>query len=129
MKKFIALFLCILTVFSSVCAIAETQIYWSGSVTSGSPAWSTPAESTGTSWHIEWGDGTNIASNRRAVVRIKAADGSYASSLFVYSKKSTAYHKYISTYAQGKAKTYASGRLDDRDGAQGPLTVTGYFFN
>lgn len=128
MKKFVALVLCMLTVFTAVCAVAETPIYWSGSATSGSPAWSTPAESTGTSWHIEWGDGTNIQSNRRAVVRIKCGD-QYASALYVYSTLSTSYHKYVSTYAQGKGKTYASGRLDDRDGAQAPLTVTGYFFN
>lgn len=128
MKKFVALVLCMLTVFSAVCAVAETQIYWTGNDTSSFHTWSSPAVSSGTSWHFEWGEGTNIASNRRAVVRIKSGTN-YASALYVYSKKSTAYHKYISTYAQGKATTYASGRLDDRDGAQAPLTVTGYFFN
>ena len=128
MKKFVALVLCLLTVFTAVCAVAETAIYWKGDDTSEFHAWSTPAKSSGKSWHFEWGDGTNIASNRRAVVRIMS-NGKYASSLYVYSTKSTAYHKYISTYAQGNADTYAAGRLDDRDGAQGPLVVTGNFFN
>lgn len=28
MKKFVALVLCLLTVFTAVCAVAETAIYW-----------------------------------------------------------------------------------------------------
>ena len=129
MKKIFALILCIATVCLSACALAETEIYWSGSSTSGFPSWSTSDTSTGAKWHIEWGEGTNIAANRRAVMRAMSSNGNYASPLYVYSSKSTAYHRYEAAYAHGKAQTYAGGRLDDRDGAQAPLTVTGYFFN
>ena len=128
-KKIFALILCIATVCLSACALAETEIYWSGRSTSGFPSWSTPDKSTGAKWHIEWGEGTNIAANRRAVMRAMSSNGNYASPLYVYSSKSTAYHRYEAAYAHGKAQTYAGGRLDDRDGAQAPLTVTGYFFN
>ena len=129
MKRWIALMLCIMTVCFATCAFAETAISWRGSDTVEFHTWSTPGTSSGTSWHIEWDTAvTNIVSNRRAVVRIMS-DGKYASSLWVYSKCSTAYHKYNTGYGQGKTKTYVTGRLDDRDGAQAPLIVKGSFFN
>ncbi len=42
MKKFAALVLCLLTVFTAVCAVAETAIYWKGDDTSEFHAWCVP---------------------------------------------------------------------------------------
>ena len=70
-----------------------------------------------------------ISSRRRAVVRIYAepSPGVYASSLYVYSTKSTAYHPYNSGFGNGARQTYIAGRMDNRD--SGTLVVAGTFYN
>lgn len=130
MKKFMALAICLMLVLSCVAAAsAETTFAWSGSQISGMPSWSTPYVSSGSNWHISWNASSNVASNRRAVVRAMDDHGNYASSLFVYSTLSSSYHPYKSGFGNGNADTCIAGRLDDRDGANAPLKVSGTFHN
>lgn len=129
MKKFVCFVLCVTLALSiGVTAFAATFFNFSTTATSGMLKWCDPAKSTGSNWHFTWSSGTNIASDCRAVVRIKTSDGSYASALWVYSTKSTKYHPYYDSAAQGLADTYPSGRLDDRDKGK-ELKVVGYFYN
>lgn len=127
MKKSICLALAaLLLICYTVPAAAATHFDFSTSATSGFPRWTESQESTGANWHIEWKKGTNIGSNRRAVVRA-LCNGEFASSLFVYSTRSTKYHPYKDGYGHGDADTYVGGRLDNRD--HGTLHVVGWFFN
>ena len=127
MKKlfagFIAVMMLCLTLGS---AMASTNFSWSGNDTVNFHAWGSPDWSSGSNWHITWGD-TNISSSLRAAVRIYAAPGEYASSIFVYSTESSAYHPYKSGYGNGAKKTYIAGRVDNRD--SGTLVVDGTFYN
>ncbi len=135
MKKFLALVLCTMMIFAVASeAFAATKFNLSTDLMSGFPCWTEPAVSTGKNWHIEWdAEATNIQSDRRAVVRALSEDGnSYASSLFVYSSESEAYHPYKAAYinsGNSQIKTRVGGRKDDRDGAAGTLFLVGYFFN
>lgn len=126
MKKFFALFLCLVAVCSFTLASASTTFSYSGNEKVNFIQWSQPAKSTGKNWHITWGT-NNLSSTNRAVVRVYAAPGVYASSLFVYSSPSTAYHPYKSAYGQGQSTTYLGGRMDNRD--SGELNVKGEFHN
>ena len=129
MKRYICFVLCMILALSlTVTAFASTYFNFSTTATSGEPKWCEPAKSTGKNWHFTWDPGTNITSNCRAVVRIKTADGNNASALWVYSTKSTKYHPYYDSAAQGLEETYPAGRLDDRDAGK-TLTVVGYFYN
>ncbi len=126
MKKIFALVLCLVTVFSFTLASASTSFSYRGSEKVDFIQWSQPAQSSGKNWHITWGE-NNLSSTNRAVVRVYAAPGVYASSLFVYSSPSSAYHPYKSAYGQGKSTTYLGGRMDNRD--SGSLNVAGTFHN
>lgn len=126
MKKFFALVLCLVTVCSFTLASASTPFSYSGNEKVNFIRWSQSDQSSGKNWHITWDD-CNLSSTNRAVVRVFAAPGVYASSLFVYSSPSTAYHPYKSGYGQGKSNTYLGGRMDDRD--SGSITVKGQFHN
>ncbi len=126
MKKFFALILCLVAVCSFTLASASTTFSYSGNEKVTFTQWSQPAQSSGKNWHITWG-ANNLSSTNRAVIRVYAAKGVYASSLFVYSSPSSAYHPYKTAYGQGKANTYLGGRMDDRD--SGRLDVTGEFHN
>ncbi|MDO4838154.1 MAG: hypothetical protein Q4B32_07140 [Clostridia bacterium] len=126
MKKIFALVLCLVAVCSFTLASASTAFSYSGNEKVNFIQWSQPAESTGNYWHIVWGK-NNLSSTKRAVVRVYAAPGVYASSLFVYDSPSTAYHPYKSGYGQGKSNTYLGGRMDNRD--SGELNVKGEFYN
>lgn len=135
MKKFFAMVLAAVMVCGMMSvACAATGFNVTTSVMSGFPPVTVPAVSTGSNWHITWGEGCNIASNRRAVVRALSEDGSaFASSLFVYSTTSAAYHPYKDAYINktedSEIKTCVGIRLDDRDGAQAPMKVNGIFHN
>lgn len=134
MKKFLALVLCTMMICAVASeALAATTFSFSTSQMTGYPCWTEPDVSTGSKWHIEWDDKTNIQSDRRAVVRALSEDGnSYASSLFVYSSLSSDYHPYKDAYINRggtEIKTRVGGRKDDRDGASGTLIVVGTFFN
>lgn len=120
---FLAVMMLCLTLGS---AMASTNFSWSGNDTVNFHAWGSPDWSSGRNWHITWGD-TNISSSLRAAVRIYAAPGEYASSIFVYSTESSAYHPYKSGYGNGAKKTYIAGRVDNRD--SGTLVVDGTFYN
>lgn len=126
MKKIIASVLLVVLVCTASLASASTPFSYRGSEKVGFIQWSQPAESTGNYWHITRGD-NNLSSTKRAVVRVYAAPGIYASSLFVYDSPSTAYHPYKSGYGQGKSNTYLGGRMDNRD--SGELNVEGNFYN
>lgn len=127
MKKFLALVLCTMMICAVMTmAMGETEITWSGSDTENFHSWTTPADSSGGSWHIVWGDNTNIASDLRAVVRVHCGE-SAASATWVYSSKSSKYHPYNSGYGYGACEVELRGRLDDRD--SGLLIVDGTFYN
>lgn len=128
MKKVLTVILCVMIMSMVTCAFAETKIEWNGSDTVNLHSWSSPATSSGARWHIEWGNSTNIASDRRALVRVHSGYDA-ASASWVYSTKSTAYHDYNSGFGYGLRNTELWGRLDNRDGARAPLKVDGYFFN
>ena len=128
MKKIISAIVCIIMVCTVTCVYAETSIYWNGSDTVDFHSWTEPAQSSGARWDIEWGSRTNIASNRRAVVRVHCGYDA-ASATWVYSSKSTAYHDYNDGFGYGACDTELRGRLDNRDSAQAPLIVNGSFFN
>lgn len=126
MKKIFALVLCLVTVFSFTLASASTHFSYTGSETTNFIRWSDSDKSTGSKWHLTW-ESCDLSSTKRAVVRVYAAPGVYASSLYVYSSASTAYHPYKSSYGQGKANTYLGGRMDNRD--TGTINVSGWFHN
>lgn len=129
MKKFLCfVFCCVLMASMMSVASADIPFSYSTSATSGFPKWTTVAlESNGKNWHFTWDSGTNISSSCRAVIRILTDEGEYASSLWVYSTKSTNYHEYKDFAAYGGANTTPAGRLDDRD--TGTLKVVGTFYN
>lgn len=130
MKKCVALFLCLLLACLSVSvAFAATKFEYSSDQTEDLLAWSLPAQSDGNAWHLTWtshnlGTGSGKC---RAVVRIFAGKGIYASAQYLYSSPSEAYHDYNPGYGQGKKDTYIGGRKDNRD--SGKLTVSGTFYN
>lgn len=126
MKKIIASVLLVVLVCTASLASAATRFSYTGSETTDFIQWSQPAESTGSNWHLTW-ENCDLSSTKRAVVRVYAAPGVYASSLYVYSSASTAYHPYKSGYGQGKANTYLGGRMDNRD--TGTISVLGWFHN
>lgn len=126
MKKIVATVLSVVLLCSASLASASTSFSYTGSETTDFIQWSQPAESTGANWHLTWTK-CNLSSTKRAVVRVYAAPGVYASSLYVYSSASTAYHPYKSGYGQGKANTYLGGRKDNRD--TGTIIVSGEFYN
>lgn len=126
MKRIIASVLLVMLVSTASLAFASTSFSYKGSEKVDFIQWSQPAQSTGNYWHIVWGN-NNLSSTKRAVVRVYAAPGVYASSLFVYDSPSTAYHPYKSGYGQGKSNTYLGGRMDNRD--SGELNVKGEFYN
>lgn len=128
MRKALGIILCAAMLLSmAVSAVAETNFAFSTGSTSGAPVWAEAAPSTGANWHFTWDAGTNIASNRRAVIRILTSEGEYASALWVYSSLSTTYHPYTKNAANGCAFTCPAGRLDNRD--RGTLVVKGTFWN
>lgn len=129
MKKLVGVVTCVV-LLTSMISVASADIFfdYTTSAISGFPTWSNLAlQSNGKNWHFTWDDGTNIASNRRAVVRILTDEGNYASSLWVYSTRSTNYHAYNDSASYGKANTTPAGRLDDRD--TGTLRVAGTFYD
>lgn len=130
MKKFWGFVICIVMVLSMLSvAYANVTFSFSTTQTSGFPIWKDDYQwSNGKNWHFTWTGDTNLASNCRAVVRIRASDGRYASALWVYSWQSTNYHPYSDFAAYGNAETTPSGRLDDRDIGQ-TLIVEGTFYN
>ena len=133
MKKFVALLVSSLLVCLVIgTALAETgfdkTIY---SITT-FIEWTSPDQSSGARWHIEWD--TNVSNisanpNRRAYMRVFDEYGNYASEPYLYSTYSTAFHDYKTGFGYGDANTMVKGRLDNRDGAQAPLNVKGVFFN
>ncbi len=132
MKKFVALLMVALLVCGSIgSAMAQQNFRWSGGNADFEP-WTTIdgiaqyARSNGSNWHITW-ESSNISSSHRAVVRIFTSTGDYASSKWVYSTQSTAYHPYKDGCGGGKTDTGIWGRLDDRD--SGTLSVKGVFYN
>lgn len=129
MKRFLAIllvFICSMVLTAN--ALAATNFSYSGSQTTTMMSWSSPATSSGTRWHLTWDTvNSNVSSTKRAVIRIYAGPGDYASSLYVYNSFSTAYHSYNSGYGEGKKETYIGGRLDDRD--SGTLKAYGIFYN
>jgi hypothetical protein len=127
MKKMFAAFLCVVMLCLSVSsAMASTNFSWYGNDTVDFHAWGSAEKSTGSNWHVTWSWG-NMSSSLRAAVRIYAGPGNYASSIFVYSSKSSAYHPYKAGYGNGGAYTYIAGRVDNRD--SGTLDVGGIFYN
>ncbi len=127
MKKFLALVMATMMICAVMTtAMAETTIEWEGEDTRNFHSWTTPADSSGGSWHIVWGENTNIASNLRAVVRVHSGERA-ASATWVYSSKSEKYHPYNSGFGYGACKTELRGRLDNRD--SGWLIVDGTFYN
>lgn len=129
MKRFFGFLMCLVMLASMMSvASADISFNYSTAATSGFPRWSNVAlESNGKNWHFTWASGTNIDSDTRAVIRILTDEGEYASSLWVYTTKSTDYHAYKDFAAYGGANTTPAGRLDDRD--TGTLKVVGTFYN
>ncbi len=129
MKKLFGITICLVLVFSMLAvAHAEMAFYYQTTATSGIYSWTDYSDiSNGRQWHFTWENPTNISANRRAVVRIMTAEGTSASSLWVYSTRSTAYHPYNDSAAYGQAYVHPAGRLDNRD--SGELIVTGVFYN
>ena len=128
MKKLFGITICLVLVFSMLSvAHAETKIYCRTTSKVDFESWASPAQSSGRQWHFTWESPTNISENHRAVVRIMTTENTFASTLWVYSTWSTAYHPYYEAAAYGNAFTYPTGRLDDRD--SGILEVSGYFYN
>ena len=129
MKKFVCFVLCVTLALSiGVTALAATYFDIRTTSTSDFTVWQESATSTGKNWHFTWESGTNISENCRAVVRIMTSQGNYASSLWVYSTKSTKYHPYNDSASYGKADTCPSMRLDTRNVGQ-ELRAVGYFYN
>ena len=126
MKKFVTLVLAIVLVCVASCSLAATDFQYKGSETVEFKAWSKPATSSGANWHMTWTK-CNLSSTNRAVVRIYAGTGVFASAKFVYSSASTKYHPYNDGYGKGKAATYVGGKMDDRD--DGEIDVKGKFYN
>ena len=127
MRKLFAVLVCIMMICVFVgSALASTHFEWYGNDTSTFYAWGPSQISTGSNWHITWEKG-NMLPSLRAAVRIYAAPGEYASSTFVYSSQSFAYHPYNPGYGNGGANTYIAGRVDNRD--SGTLDVSGTFHN
>ena len=130
MKKLFAGFLVVMMLYLSFgSAMASTNFSWSGDGSGDPKRWGDSQASSGNNWHITWGSNTTISSSKRAVVRIYAepSPGTYASSLYIYSTKSTAYHPYNSGFGNGLKDTYIAGRMDNRD--SGTLVVEGTFYN
>ena len=127
-KKLIAMLLLVITILSASSAFAATEFEWDGWSTTTFFRWGPSQTSTGSNWHITWdSDECNMEPDLRAAVRIYANPGEYASSIFVYSNKSSAYHPYRSGYGNGGCRSYIAGRVDNRD--YGHLFVAGTFHN
>ena len=123
----ILMLLCISSVVSASVNYTPSTFNCTTSDTVNYRSLTTPAESTGSQWHIEWDDNSNIASNRRAVIRVHEGEEA-ASATWVYSTLSSSYHPYKSGFGNGDAMVELRGRLDNRDGAQAPLCLVGTFY-
>ena len=132
MKKFIALLMAALLICGTVgAAMAETSFYYYGTKQYDFDPWSSPATATGKNWHITWGANANMTSNRRAVIRVLDGDdqSTFASELWVYSSKSSAYHPYKDAWVNSGRKSCIGGHLDDRDSTTVALYAYGTFHN